>query len=153
MKRPCQPLRGADDADIVPHETANLPPVMLDDDFLVAIRDTAFVPGPDRRGKRQAVPVGMDVPGRRFAEDKAFQQRIGCQAIRAMQAAFRHLPRCIEARQVRPPVQRSEEHTSELQSLMRISYAVFCLNKKKPYTYNRTNTRTTKNTIPSHTHR
>src|SRR3546814_7971688 len=29
------------------------------------------------------------------------------------------------------PVGRSEEHTSELQSLMRISYAVFCLKKKK----------------------
>src|SRR3546814_7652630 len=29
------------------------------------------------------------------------------------------------------PVTRSEEHTSELQSLMRISYAVFCLKKKK----------------------
>src|SRR3546814_2867648 len=29
------------------------------------------------------------------------------------------------------PTGRSEEHTSELQSLMRISYAVFCLNKKK----------------------
>src|SRR3546814_10640102 len=29
------------------------------------------------------------------------------------------------------PVDRSEEHTSELQSLMRISYAVFCLTKKK----------------------
>src|SRR3546814_2547059 len=29
--------------------------------------------------------------------------------------------------------QRSEEHTSELQSLMRISYAVFCLKKKKNY--------------------
>src|SRR3546814_2393463 len=28
------------------------------------------------------------------------------------------------------PIQRSEEHTSELQSLMRISYAVFCLKKK-----------------------
>src|SRR3546814_10848252 len=28
------------------------------------------------------------------------------------------------------PVDRSEEHTSELQSLMRISYAVFCLKKK-----------------------
>src|SRR3546814_6582921 len=28
-------------------------------------------------------------------------------------------------------VHRSEEHTSELQSLMRISYAVFCLKKKK----------------------
>src|SRR3546814_7649086 len=31
---------------------------------------------------------------------------------------------------------RSEEHTSELQSLMRISYAVFCLKKKKSYTDN-----------------
>src|SRR3546814_8000558 len=29
------------------------------------------------------------------------------------------------------PVQRSEEHTSELQSLMRIPYAVFCLKKKQ----------------------
>src|SRR3546814_18837099 len=28
-------------------------------------------------------------------------------------------------------IRRSEEHTSELQSLMRISYAVFCLKKKK----------------------
>src|SRR3546814_9566623 len=28
--------------------------------------------------------------------------------------------------------ERSEEHTSELQSLMRISYAVFCLKKKQP---------------------
>src|SRR3546814_6221569 len=35
--------------------------------------------------------------------------------------------------------ERSEEHTSELQSLMRISYAVFCLKKKK------TNTRMSKN--------
>src|SRR3546814_10088880 len=31
----------------------------------------------------------------------------------------------------RPAPKRSEEHTSELQSLMRISYAVFCLKKKK----------------------
>src|SRR3546814_4287121 len=30
-----------------------------------------------------------------------------------------------------PPAVRSEEHTSELQSLMRISYAVFCVKKKK----------------------
>src|SRR3546814_4554821 len=34
-------------------------------------------------------------------------------------------------RRVRRQDQRSEEHTSELQSLMRISYAVFCLKKKK----------------------
>src|SRR3546814_8217737 len=32
---------------------------------------------------------------------------------------------------LRPSAGRSEEHTSELQSLMRISYAVFCLKKKK----------------------
>src|SRR3546814_1014286 len=32
------------------------------------------------------------------------------------------------------PQQRSEEHTSELQSLMRISYAVFCLKKKNKAT-------------------
>src|SRR3546814_8917432 len=34
----------------------------------------------------------------------------------------------------RAPCDRSEEHTSELQSLMRISYAVFCLNKKRTTT-------------------
>src|SRR3546814_4028162 len=46
-------------------------------------------------------------------------------------------------RQSQPPPRpidpRSEEHTSELQSLMRISYAVFCLKKK-----------TRKNTRPTH---
>src|SRR3546814_6213536 len=40
---------------------------------------------------------------------------------------FRHLREEIGARG------RSEEHTSELQSLMRISYAVFCLKKKTHY--------------------
>src|SRR3546814_1273403 len=34
-----------------------------------------------------------------------------------------------------PGAKRSEEHTSELQSLMRISYAVFCLKKKKKKTH------------------
>src|SRR3546814_4648171 len=42
---------------------------------------------------------------------------------------------------------RSEEHTSELQSLMRISYAVFCLKKKKN---NRPTTNTTKTTHNQH---
>src|SRR3546814_5121981 len=37
-----------------------------------------------------------------------------------------------------PASRRSEEHTSELQSLMRISYAVFCLKKKNKFTYNTT---------------
>src|SRR3546814_7565033 len=48
-------------------------------------------------------------------------------------AAHTMLHRCAEAlgRQRVSPRARSEEHTSELQSLMRISYAVFCLKKKK----------------------
>src|SRR3546814_5036059 len=48
-----------------------------------------------------------------------------------------------QGRKARGPVrhdqsllERSEEHTSELQSLMRISYAVFCLKKKKLTTQN-----------------
>src|SRR3546814_3960296 len=45
----------------------------------------------------------------------------------------------IDAAQEEP---RSEEHTSELQSLMRISYAVFCLKKKK----------NTNNTIQNYNH-
>src|SRR3546814_8886239 len=44
---------------------------------------------------------------------------------------------------------RSEEHTSELQSLMRISYAVFCLQKKKIIKQHKT---PTNNTHKSHTH-
>src|SRR3546814_4838596 len=39
---------------------------------------------------------------------------------------------------------RSEEHTSELQSLMRISYAVFCLKKKTTHTKNYTTTEDTR---------
>src|SRR3546814_8651377 len=38
---------------------------------------------------------------------------------------------CWLSRSTDEPFKRSEEHTSELQSLMRISYAVFCLKKKK----------------------
>src|SRR3546814_3916930 len=43
----------------------------------------------------------------------------------------RHSPRAQFLRDPRREGPRSEEHTSELQSLMRISYAVFCLKKKK----------------------
>src|SRR3546814_3117705 len=51
-------------------------------------------------------------------------------------------------------VRRSEEHTSELQSLMRISYAVFCLKKKqnklKIITQTEINTRQVKHTMYRH---
>src|SRR3546814_1400942 len=52
----------------------------------------------------------------------------------------RRRPQCRQA--------RSEEHTSELQSLMRISYAVFCLKKKNIKTTVHLNRRAT---IPQHT--
>src|SRR3546814_10432561 len=45
---------------------------------------------------------------------------------------------------------RSEEHTSELQSLMRISYAVFCLKKKTTLKHSTNNAN---NTFTLHTHR
>src|SRR3546814_10037547 len=47
---------------------------------------------------------------------------------------------------------RSEEHTSELQSLMRISYAVFCLKKKKKQKKNNTHTHANHITKQTQTH-
>src|SRR3546814_4640900 len=57
-----------------------------------------------------------------------------------------------------PPsdISRSEEHTSELQSLMRISYAVFCLKKKKQNKqnkYQQNNKEQTQHTIMISTHK
>src|SRR3546814_5012107 len=51
---------------------------------------------------------------------------------------------------LQPVPGRSEEHTSELQSLMRISYAVFCLKKKKSIQINY-NTLTTSSHSTTHT--
>src|SRR3546814_10322418 len=53
----------------------------------------------------------------------------------ASQATERHaslrVPTTLTFDRIQDSFARSEEHTSELQSLMRISYAVFCLKKKK----------------------
>src|SRR3546814_10285883 len=51
--------------------------------------------------------------------------------LRDLRIAQHHVGRHPDHRQRRAQLMRSEEHTSELQSLMRISYAVFCLKKKK----------------------
>src|SRR3546814_3310191 len=50
------------------------------------------------------------------------------------------------------PVRRSEEHTSELQSLMRISYAVFCLKKKKKQHILTTHTSNNMKIVPQEAH-
>src|SRR3546814_2118959 len=63
--------------------------------------------------------IGTKIAGRPMASRSA-----------AVVAPARVITRCAARR--RAP--RSEEHTSELQSLMRISYAVFCLKKKKTNT-------------------
>src|SRR3546814_8891543 len=59
--------------------------------------------------------------------DSVVRQGVTCINVNSRIISRRH-----PARRGQPPrPRRSEEHTSELQSLMRISYAVFCLKKKK----------------------
>src|SRR3546814_7934732 len=53
---------------------------------------------------------------------------------RSMEVRSPDTTRIAAAQHIAPPmIPRSEEHTSELQSLMRHSYAVFCLQKQKQY--------------------
>src|SRR3546814_1397195 len=66
-----------------------------------------------------------DVQGHPHRSHSLLRRSRGCSPSQAARAAF------IRARPVMAREARSEEHTSELQSLMRISYAVFCLKKKK----------------------
>src|SRR3546814_6874314 len=54
---------------------------------------------------------------------------VGGIAISALSVGL-SIPALAQTESATAPQPRSEEHTSELQSLMRISYAVFCLNKK-----------------------
>src|SRR3546814_10628648 len=86
----------------------------------------------DRIGIGQAGALDQQpVEGRDFAAAAPGMQR----AYRGGQIAADHAAQAT----------RSEEHTSELQSLMRISYAVFCLKKKTKHTRYTT-------TLQQHTH-
>src|SRR3546814_1091335 len=87
------------------------------------------------------------LPGRR--ERKLLTEISGPQAQRTYEALtlagfrrshrFAYRPACTHCNACTPVrVVRSEEHTSELQSLMRISYAVFCLKKKTHLTHTTT---------------
>src|SRR3546814_5507833 len=77
-----------------------------------------------------------DAAGRKFGPALLWA-RIAPPAGEAFMVATLHYPRptsrdqAVRRRDVARALARSEEHTSELQSLMRISYAVFCLKKKK----------------------
>src|SRR3546814_4673135 len=71
------------------------------------------------RSQKGSAPIRMRKPGRKSAT----------RAIAAPATPFG--AGSMTAPSHAAKVKRSEEHTSELQSLMRISYAVFCLKKKK----------------------
>src|SRR3546814_7628246 len=58
-------------------------------------------------------------------------RQIVCGDLARVRSLMRFSVRPAVERELQPMKGRSEEHTSELQSLMRISYAVFCLKKKK----------------------
>src|SRR3546814_10891202 len=78
--------------------------------------------------------TGVRCPPRNLRFDSYPLQRRFCPLVRCDLGSRSLRPRQF-ARGAGPPppvgADRSEEHTSELQSLMRISYAVFCLKKKK----------------------
>src|SRR3546814_3165131 len=80
-------------------------------------------PGQRRDGRRRHLRLEGEVPPRSVATN-------------ARHPGVRSLARPGRRRGQRTRRARSEEHTSELQSLMRISYAVFCLKKKKTHTHN-----------------
>src|SRR3546814_17492146 len=85
----------------------------------------------------RSVTDRQDPRARQSRPRAASGQQDGPQQARARGLASRRTPWtpgtgpwCIRQPRIRN-AERSEEHTSELQSLMRISYAVFCLKKKK----------------------
>src|SRR3546814_3289898 len=83
--------------------------------------------------------LALDISRRQTAENLADETRLPevpdltVDAGRAMEGR-KKLKALHRALAELPERERSEEHTSELQSLMRISYAVFCLKKKNSHT-------------------
>src|SRR3546814_6299971 len=84
---------------------------------------------PDAKGF--PVSDGRDGLGEPQGSGLAIVEHHGCRLLRGGAGGSAGALRQARNLQYRPGQPRSEEHTSELQSLMRISYAVFCLKKKK----------------------
>src|SRR3546814_3183786 len=102
---------------------------------------------PELKAAVDAAPVGVAIDGlrprgqRRVAEDLLLVDRGRIEQILTLDRQFEprrrrdaerrveEADRFLKHRQADAAVERSEEHTSELQSLMRISYAFFCLKK------------------------
>src|SRR3546814_8087014 len=90
--------------------------------------------------QKTTVPITSAVVGRRGASPGSRRrwrsgsvgvEEVGAAEVRSLPLDRRRRLAADVVDHARDAADRSEEHTSELQSLMRISYAVFCLKKKK----------------------
>src|SRR3546814_10026511 len=105
------------------------------DDFAVAFlfepRLDRFPIGSARRLRQSGGKDGFSDAGAGAGDDEAgHAAAIACASASAIASMLSSLTLSVIAMRRRAVPSRSEEHTSELQSLMRISYAVFCLTKK-----------------------
>src|SRR3546814_2870885 len=91
-------------------------------------RDTGVGPGPDSAAERRTAAADRGMRRQRRFRRRIRYARSGGDLWRRSAGDRPHPARFSFSRN---RIRRSEEHTSELQSLMRISYAVFCLKKKK----------------------
>src|SRR3546814_1302917 len=90
-------------------------------DVAVAVQRRLDIGGVERMLRRETVEAAAP------HEEEKVDQHI---AFGAQLALVSGLTQDARARKAAPVAKRSEEHTSELQSLLRISYAIFCLTKK-----------------------
>src|SRR3546814_3236964 len=86
----------------------------------------------DRRGPKKVSPVALAAGLPLMIVHREASDRSNCSFFRSSSPSTRgHAAGSRPHAKIFARQPRSEEHTSELQSLMRISYAVFCLKKKK----------------------
>src|SRR3546814_3412799 len=89
---------------------------------------------PEKAGddsERDRIMHVAGLPGSHRSADRSGVRKDPRQTSRRLPGWERSANDLVDRPATRPRRPRSEEHTSELQSLMRISYAVFCLKKKK----------------------
>src|SRR3546814_1528946 len=93
----------------------------------------ARIADPTVRDRPARTAISITIRDRARADDGAGGERPCHRGVRKQPAEIEgHVDACVRFAEglAIDERQRSEEHTSELQSLMRISYAVFCLKKK-----------------------
>src|SRR3546814_4377641 len=94
----------------------------------------AFVYNPEKIGRHLGELCGIDPIGVKTTGDRQQMREAAADCVLFLAGAENDVPGSIA--DICMLLARSEEHTSELQSLMRSSYAVFCLKKKKTHNPN-----------------